>query len=239
MTMGELLEKLVATQPTPPMYIVITTAAIALAVVVWRPLWRPARNIITIAHEGGHALVALLTGRSLRGIRLHADTSGVTFHAGSRRGPSAVFTLLAGYTAAALIGLGASFLISLGMIVLLLWVILALLVAMALFIRNVYGWISMILTGFAVFALVWWAPADVQTAVAYGGAWFLLLGSVRPVAETWTHRRRTTDRTTDPDQLAGITKIPAVFWIGVFYLVTLGSLALGAKNLIGFGFEGF
>ncbi|GLZ81094.1 membrane protein [Actinorhabdospora filicis] len=237
--MGDVLDKLVATQPTPPLYIVIVTAVLALGVVIWRPLWKPARNIVTIAHEGGHALIALLTGRRLHGIRLHSDTSGLTMTYGSQRGPSAVFTLMAGYMAPALIGLGASFLISQGLIVMLLWAILALLVAMALFIRNVYGWIAMILTAFAVFALVWWAPANVQTAIAYGGAWFLLVGSVRPVAETWTHRRRPgVERTTDPDQLAGITKIPAVVWIGMFYLVTLGSLVLGAKNLIGFSFPG-
>ena len=39
-------------------------------------VWRVSRNAITIAHEGGHGLIALLTGRRLDGIRLHSDTSG-------------------------------------------------------------------------------------------------------------------------------------------------------------------
>lgn len=230
----EAWDTLVKVQPAPPVAIIIATGVVALALVVVRVLWRPTRNIITIAHEGGHALIAMLTGRRLHGIRLHSDTSGVTMTSGSRGGPSAVFTLLAGYLAPALIGLGAAFLISKGLIVLLLWAILALLVAMALFIRNFYGWLAMILTAFGVFALVWWAPENIQTAIAYGGSWFLLLGSVRPVGETWKLRYRTTERTTDPDQLAQITRIPAPVWLVVFFLGTIGSLAYGAGLLISF-----
>ena len=41
-------------------------------------------DAVTIAHEGGHAVAALLTGRRLRGIRLHSDTSGLTLSAGTR-----------------------------------------------------------------------------------------------------------------------------------------------------------
>ena len=60
----DLWDKLFGAQPDPPALLVLVTALIALAVVAFRPLWRVARNAITIAHEGGHALVALLTGRS-------------------------------------------------------------------------------------------------------------------------------------------------------------------------------
>ena len=57
---------------------VLAAAVLALAVVGWTGSWRVARGVVTIAHEGGHALVAVLAGRGLVGIRLHADTSGVT-----------------------------------------------------------------------------------------------------------------------------------------------------------------
>ena len=66
---NNLWDKLFGAQPDPPALLVLVTALIALVVVAFRPLWRIARNAITIAHEGGHALVALLTGRRLRGIR--------------------------------------------------------------------------------------------------------------------------------------------------------------------------
>ena len=64
-------------------------------------------GLITIAHEGGHAFAALLTGRRLRGIRLHTDTSGLTISAGRPRGPGVVIMLAAGYVAPAAVGLAA------------------------------------------------------------------------------------------------------------------------------------
>ena len=69
----DLWDKLFGAQPDPPALLVLVTAAIAMVVVVVRPLWRVARNAVTIAHEGGHALAALLTGRKLRGIRLEFE----------------------------------------------------------------------------------------------------------------------------------------------------------------------
>lgn len=70
---------------------------LALVLVNYGTSWRLLRNVVTIAHEGGHALVALLSGRKLNGIRLHSDTSGLTVSTGRASGPGMVFTLFAGY----------------------------------------------------------------------------------------------------------------------------------------------
>lgn len=218
-------------QSAPPVPIVIVTGVAAAAVVIVNLLWRWARNVVTIAHEGGHALVALLTGRRLHGIRLHMDTSGLTYTRGSQRGPSAVLTLLAGYLAPALLGLGAAWLISQGLIVLLLWVCLILLLAMALFVRNVYGWVAMIVTGGIVFAIIWWAEPQVQSALVYAGTWFMLLGAVRPVWEVWRQRLRGKAKDSDPDQLHDITRVPAAVWLLLFGVVNAFSLVWGAQLL--------
>src|SRR5699024_12319039 len=74
------------------------------------PLSSSVPLLATITHEGGHALVALLTGRRLTGIRLNRDTSGVTLSRGRPRGAGIVVTLLAGYPAPALTGLAAALL---------------------------------------------------------------------------------------------------------------------------------
>ena len=58
--------------------VALTAGLVALVAVANRRIWRISRNVVTIAHEGGHAMIALLTGRRLDGIRLHSDTSGVT-----------------------------------------------------------------------------------------------------------------------------------------------------------------
>ena len=57
-------------QALPPNLLVYVTALVAFIAVAVPVLWRICRNVITIAHEGGHALVAVLCGRRLQSIRL-------------------------------------------------------------------------------------------------------------------------------------------------------------------------
>lgn len=61
--LGNLWDRVFGTQPAPEQWLVVVTGTLALIAVVPNPLWRLTRNAITIAHEGGHGLIALLTGR--------------------------------------------------------------------------------------------------------------------------------------------------------------------------------
>ncbi|MEV4541539.1 M50 family metallopeptidase [Micromonospora echinaurantiaca] len=228
-----LWDRLFGAQPDPPPLLVLLTAAVALVVVSTRLPWRIARNAVTIAHEGGHALAALLTGRRLRGIRLHSDTSGLTLSAGRPTGPGMILTLLAGYLAPPLVGLAGAWLLGGNRITLLLWVAVALLLAMLVMIRNVFGVLSLLVTGGIVLAVSWYASPQVQAVFAYTGVWFLLLGGVRPVLELQRLRGRGRMPESDADQLAGITPLPAFFWVTVFALVNLVTLAVGALLLAG------
>jgi Peptidase M50B-like len=229
----DLWDRLFGAQPDPPAALVLLTGLIALAMVAARGPWRIARNLVTIAHEGGHALVAVLTGRRLTGIRLHSDTSGLTLSAGRPTGPGMAFTLLAGYLAPSLLGLAGAWLLGGNRITLLLWIAVALLVAMLVMIRNVYGVLSVLVTGALVFVVSWFASPEVQAAFAYAGVWFLLFGGVRPVGELQRMRRRGRLPASDADQLAGVTRIPALLWVGLFGLVNLGALLLGGLLLVG------
>jgi hypothetical protein len=230
---SNLWDKLLGAQPDPPALLVLVTVLIALVVVAFRPLWRIARNAITIAHEGGHALVALLTGRKLRGIRLEFDTSGLTLSAGRPTGPGMIFTLLAGYIAPSLVGLAGAWILGGNRITLLLWAAVVLLLLMLINIRNAFGVVSVVITGGIVLAVSWYASPQVQAAFAYTGVWFLLVGGVRPVGELQKLRRRGRMSGSDADQLAGLTHLPAVFWVFFFYLVTLAALAIGVFMLAG------
>src|SRR4051812_34602734 len=127
--------------------------------------------------------MALLTGRRLRGIRLEFDTSGLTLSAGRPTGPGMVFTLLGGYIAPSLVGVLGAWLLGGNRITLLLWLAVLLLLLMLINIRNVFGAVSLIVTGAVVLAVSWYASASVQAAFAYAGVWFLLIGGVRPVFE--------------------------------------------------------
>jgi hypothetical protein len=232
-SVSDLWDTLLGAQPDPPGLLVLVTAVIALVVVSFRPLWRVARNAITIAHEGGHALVALLTGRKLRGIRLEFDTSGLTLSAGRPTGPGMMFTLLAGYIAPSLVGLAGAWLLGGNRITLLLWVAVLLLLLMLINIRNVFGAVSVLVTGAIVFAVSWYASPQVQAAFAYVSVWFLLIGGVRPVFELQKLRSRGRMPESDADQLAGVTHVPALFWVGVFLVVNLAALVVGSFMLAG------
>ncbi|GAA3350227.1 M50 family metallopeptidase [Amorphoplanes nipponensis] len=232
-SVSDLWDTLLGAQPDPPGLLVLVTAVIALVVVAFRPLWRVARNAVTIAHEGGHALVALLTGRKLRGIRLEFDTSGLTLSAGRPTGPGMMFTLLAGYIAPSLVGLAGAWLLGGNRITLLLWVAVLLLLLMLINIRNVFGAVSVLVTGAIVFAVSWYAEPQVQAAFAYVSVWFLLIGGVRPVFELQKLRSRGRMPESDADQLAGVTHVPALFWVGVFLAVDVAALVIGGFMLAG------
>jgi len=208
------------------------TAALALLAVVPRPAWVLARNAVTIAHEGGHALVAVLAGRRLSGIRLHSDTSGLTLTKGRPTGPGMVFSLLAGYLTPSLLGLAGAALLAAGRITLLLWVALALLLAVLVMIRNVYGAVAVLVVGAVVFLVSWYAPPSAQAAFAYAGVWFLLVGGVRPVGELQRLRYRGYAPDSDADQLARLTHVPGLLWVAVFGAVNLAALLAGGYLLV-------
>jgi hypothetical protein len=229
----DLWDRLLGAQPDPPALLVLITALAALVVVMTRLPWRIARNAITIAHEGGHALAAVLTGRRLTGIRLHSDTSGLTLSAGRPSGPGMIFTLLFGYIAPSLVGLGGAWLLGGNRITLLLWIAVVLLLAILVMIRNVFGAVSIVVTTAIVLAVSWYATPQVQAVFAYTGVWFLLIGGVRPVRELQKLRSRGRMPESDADQLAHVTHLPAIFWVAVFGAVNLAALVLGVFLLAG------
>src|SRR3954463_11117656 len=231
--MTDLWDKLLGAQPDPPGLLVLLPALAALLAVSFRPVWRVARNAVTIAHEGGHALMALLTGRRLRGIRLEFDTSGLTLSSGRPSGPGMMLTLLGGYIAPSLVGVLGAWLLGGNRITLLLWLAVLLLLLMLINIRNAFGVISLLVTGAIVFAVSWWATPQVQAAFAYVGVWFLLIGGVRPVGELQRLRRRGRMRESDADQLAHLTRVPAVMWVFFFYAVPVAVWVIGAFMLAG------
>ena len=235
-TMGpvrtDLLDQLTTAQPAPPVPVVLATAAAGLLLVLLPGIWPLLRHVVTVAHEGGHAVVAVLAGRRLTGIRLHSDTSGLTLSRGRPRGAGMVLTLAAGYPAPGLLGLGAAAVLASGRPLAVLWGVLVLLALLLAGIRNLFGLWVVLVCGAAVFAVTWWAGPTVQSAVAHVLAWFLLLGAVRAVLELARTRRGGQARTSDPDQLARLTRLPAVVWVALLGAVTFVALAIGAALLL-------
>ncbi|MET9360560.1 M50 family metallopeptidase [Streptomyces sp. NPDC006632] len=225
--------QLFGTQSPPDQWLVVVTGLAALAAVVPHGLWRLSRNAITIAHEGGHGLVALVSGRRLDGIRLHSDTSGLTVSRGKPHGLGMILTAAAGYTAPPLLGLGGAWLLAAHHVTLFLWLATALLLAMLVMIRNAYGVLTVVITGAAFLLISWLTGPDVQSAFAYTAVWFLLLGGVRPAFELQRKRRRHNDGDSDADQLARLTHVPPALWLFLFHAVSVCSLIGGGRWLLG------
>jgi len=101
MTAGEWWHHLsvwAARQGQPPSHVlVLGTGLLAAAAVASRRVWPVARTVVTIAHEGGHALAAVATGRRLHSVRVLHSSAGVTVSEGSPAGPGIILTALAGY----------------------------------------------------------------------------------------------------------------------------------------------
>lgn len=227
--MEDLWTRVTATQPPLHPVAVLALVAVALAV-TWSPTGHHVvRHLVTVVHEAGHAVVAVLVGRRLSGITLHRDTSGVTVSHGRPRGPGMVAMMLAGYPAPALLGLAGAAVLGAGHAAAWLWLLLVLCVGMVLFIRNGYGLLVLVLLGAALGALSWWAPGWLLTAVAHVSVWGLLLAAPRAVLSLHHGRQRARAlgrrETGDADQLADLTGIPGTVWVVFFGLVCVACLA--------------
>lgn len=221
-----------ATQPAPDPAAVLGSALLALILVIVPRSWALTRHVVTISHEGGHALVAVLTGRRLLGIRLHADTSGVTLSRGKPTGPGMVAMLCAGYLAPAVAGLGAALLLASGHSLALLWIAVGWLTLMLLQIRNAYGLLVLLVCGAAAGLAGWYLPGTALSLIAYLVTWLLLFAAPKPVLELMAQRRRGRSRGSDVDQLARLTRVPALAWELLFLVANLAGLAVGLVILV-------
>lgn len=229
---SQVWHRVITAQPSPTNAVILGSAVVAILLVGLPGLWRRSRYLVTIAHEASHGLVAAATGRRLSGIRLHADTSGLTLSRGRTTGPGMLFTAVAGYIGPALFGLGAAYLLRAGHSVALLWMALLVLAIVLVLIRNWFGLCLVLAAGAGVFAVSWWGTAQLQSWCAYVGAWFLLVAAPRPVIELQSARRRNAAPNSDADVLARLSGIPGLIWVAVFLVVTLGALALGGYWLL-------
>lgn len=225
-------DRIVADQPEPAPLVLVGTFLAAVALAAVRPVWEVTRHAVTIVHEGAHGLAAALSGRRLAGIRLHSDSSGVTVSSGRAKGPGMVATAAAGYLGPAVLGLACAGLLATGHAVAVLWLLLLCLALLLLQIRNFFGLAAVLLSGVVVYVATWQLDERAQVAAAYLVTWFLLIAAPRPVVELQSARRRGRAPGSDADQLARLTRLPGLVWVGIFLVVTVGALVIGAGLLV-------
>ncbi len=221
-----------ATQPLPPLWLVVCSGVLALVVVASARIWPVARTVVTMVHEGGHAVVALATGQRRVRVRLYRDAAGETVSAGAADGLGVALTAAAGYPAPSVLGLGAAALLAVGHLTGMLLLGLLLLAGLAIAVRNPYGMLAVLVTAATVAAVCLYASAVVQAGFGYAMTWFLLFGSVRPVMELHHQRHRALANRSDADQLARLTWMPGGAWVVIFGVVSVAALAVSARWLI-------
>lgn len=208
---------------TPPsLAVVIGTGVLVVVLVVL--LWSVVGHLVTFAHEGGHALMAVLLGSRIAGVRLHADRTGVTEYT---KPLLRLPVTAAGYLAPSAFGIVGAALVARGRAEAVLWGSLVLLGLLLLVTVNWFGRFAVLLTGVALFGTLQRGSPDVRVLVACVEVWLLLVGGL-------VHVLQDGRRGVDFGTLRSLTWIvPAALWAAVATLAAAGALGYGGLLLLG------
>ncbi|WP_410673269.1 M50 family metallopeptidase [Amycolatopsis sp. cmx-4-68] len=211
------------TVPPPGWGVVALTALFAFAVSLTsvvtppsgrRSLLRNANVLGTLFHEGGHALVILLTGGDVSRLAITSAGSGHV-EGNHDSGLGAVLAGAAGYAMPPLTGLGAAVLLHRGHVQAVLVLTLAVLAFLLLFARDLLTVVLIVVVGAVVYSALRYAPDWLRTAVAYTEAWLLLTSEIDGVRILVVNRKQNGYKTQKDDAaaLAKSTKMPSPLWI--------------------------
>ncbi|MFF2911867.1 M50 family metallopeptidase [Paenibacillus sp. NPDC057934] len=178
------------------------------------------RNLDTMIHEFGHALVTLLLSGKVLRIELYADHSGVTYSA-IQAGGRAIGVALAGYPLASLFALLLFFLYGKGKIHWGLGLATGVaLIMLLLYVRSSFG--MMWLGGFIALNIVMLFFWDKVSKYYYLLLAFLTLEeSVTGTLYLVTASVTSPSRAGDASNLARLTGVPSFFWAALFFLFSL------------------
>lgn len=188
-------------------------------------IWRVARHVYVIAHEGAHVVASWSVGRRVTGVVLNSDATGATSTLGPGSGLGVIISGFAGYPGPSLFGLGAAYLITQGYIEALLWLGLIFLAVMLLLVRNIFGIISIILNGALLFLILFHGSAELKVVAAYGLSWFLLFSGVRFAIMHGSSAG-------DAGILRQIIPVPKFVWSILWLVITVTALWIGAHLLV-------
>ncbi|WP_326943087.1 M50 family metallopeptidase [Amycolatopsis sp. NBC_01307] len=212
------------TVPAPGPELVGITALVA-AVAVMMSFVSGRRNVVyranflgTLFHEGGHALVSILTGGGVLRVRITSAESGGTLQ-WNPSALAAILTIAAGYAMPPLAGLGAAALLHRGLVPAVLTLTLAAMVFLLLFTRDVLTFVVVVAVGAIVFGALRWAPPWLKNGVAYAETWLLLTSEIGGLRAIVSNRFQDGfgGQEDDAAMLARSTGIPGFVWIAAWF----------------------
>ena len=205
----------------PGLGVTLGSGLLAVGLVVL--FWWLIGHAITIAHEGGHALVTVLAGGKVARVQVRRDRTGRTDSFVPGRG---VPTTLAGYLAPSAFGLLAALLITFGRFAAVLWISLALLLLILTVAGTWFTRFAVVTTGLLLVLALRTASETVVLWTACTWAWVMLLGGLVHVILHHGVGR-------DHHSLKEKTWIPVVFWSWFFAAFALATLWFGFSWLTG------
>jgi hypothetical protein len=203
-----------------------------VAAVLALPLWGFSTHAITLAHEGGHALLGMLFGGKLGKKKVHLNRDGGGFTNIEMSGLGRVPMLLAGYLGPSAVGYaGAQMLVHdfEPRAVLMLSLVFA--VFVLILTRNPFGLLVSVGTIVLLWVSVTRAAPSAQRAIAYIWVWFMLMGGARKIPDLYYGMLRQKGES-DAEQLQNATLIGDVVWLFVFWLGTLAALVHGGAIML-------
>ncbi len=223
-SLDTVLSRIGETQAPLPAPLALLLGIAAFVVVFGQTLWQVATHVNTIVHEAAHAVVGLRAGRKVRSVTINTKGGGATDMV-PKDGPGYAVAASAGYVGPSAAGLIAAGLISIGRIVAVLWLGLLLLAAMLLMVRKFFGGILILACGALLYLIVRYTALGVETAVAYGVTWFLLVSGPKAVLEAGS-------KPTDAAIVAGITHVWPSAWSFLWLVGTIAALVVGGAILV-------
>ncbi|MBL7254839.1 M50 family metallopeptidase [Paractinoplanes lichenicola] len=196
------------------------------------PLFKITHHAITLAHEGGHALIGLIFGGKLLKKKVHLTSDGGGATHIEIGGLGRVFMLLAGYLGPSVVGLSGALMLVHGFepsAVIMLSLVFGIFVLVLT--RNAFGLLVAAGTVGLLWVLVSRATDQVQLVFAYVWVWFMLMGSTRMIPRVfWGVRQQ--KGVQDPELLEKHTHIGDVVWLFLFWIGTLGALVYGGAMML-------
>src|SRR5262245_17777596 len=135
----------------PPEFVMLLGSAV-LALILAFPLWGVAGYAVTVAHEGGHALITLLLGGRVDSVLIGRGRTGKTYS--EMHATDHLFVLMAGYVAPSAFGLAAAVALAHGRPDVVLWASVVLLVLLATTSGNPGALACIVCTGLLLFLAV-------------------------------------------------------------------------------------
>ncbi len=196
-----------------------------LVLIVFTEVW--GESLTTVAHEGGHMIMAVLTFRGHKGFHMEEDGNAGTQLVKSDWSVGDLITRFAGYPTPPLFGLGGAILIRTGNAIGALVIGLVLVVAAFFQARNSIAIAVTLLTTIGVGWVLFAGTPYVKVALATALVWWMLIGGALDSTV-----RLSRGQGSDAYWLARRTLVPRIVWHAIWAVIAIVCLWKGGRALL-------